>query len=374
MPDNYERLFELLLDKMSESIDEDVRQNDIYRNVSADNFWKVFEKDVAKKLEEVKASVGVPDWTIVHQGGHKFPDITVKISDDVTWGVEVKTISVKETEWVTMGGSIMESTSDHNITNIYLVCAKKDPFEIKCRKFEECVRSVKITHSPRYELDMNLSVGETIFDKVTPPTTYEAVRNSPNPFASFRDYLTQELDGKETWWNYTSKILEDRERMEADFVAEVEESKIRFFGDIPTEEREKYNAILSVLYPEVIKRRCDYSNALIWLFKHSIISNAIRDNFSAGSLVDPGDGQRISSKVYRIFVRRQLIIDFINSFNKGANDSDRNELRDVYTQANSPFEVWTIWREKVQDLTGFLPHERQKLLEYVDSIGLEIER
>ena len=320
MPENVENDFERLLRAVSDAITNEVHQNDIYKDVSGDNFWKVFEKDVAKKLDSLKNSIGKPNWKITHQGGHKFPDIIVEIAEGIIWGVEVKTIA-KDTNWVAMGGSINESTSDKDITNIYLFCAKRDPFEIKYKRFEKCVKTVAITHSPRYVLDLELADGETIFDKVTPPTTYEAVRNSSNPFSAFRDYLTKENEGKETWWNYTSKIVDEHDKQEAEFVTDVENSRIKFYSDLDSQVREKYNTMMMVLFPQIIGIRCNYDDAVIWLFKKSIVTKSFRDNFSAGPIVT-FEGVNISSKIHRIYERRQQIIEFINAFNKGVDNAD----------------------------------------------------
>jgi len=40
------------------------------------------------------------------------------------------------------------------------------PVEFRCRKYEECLFDVAITHSPRYLIDMEIGKDESIFAKI----------------------------------------------------------------------------------------------------------------------------------------------------------------------------------------------------------------
>lgn len=65
------------------------------------------------------------DWNIEYLGGHKFPDIIARINQQRSFGVEVKTLSQSNENWNVMGGSIMETTAEKDVSRIHVFCAKK---------------------------------------------------------------------------------------------------------------------------------------------------------------------------------------------------------------------------------------------------------
>lgn len=127
-------------------------------------FWKRFEIDVFHSMKNACFDLNL-DWNIEHLGGHKFPDIIAKINQQRSFGVEVKTLSQSNENWNVMGGSIMETTAEKDVSRIHVFCAKKNPFEIKYRPFEDCVKDVAITHSPRYMLDLEMPSEQCLFKK-----------------------------------------------------------------------------------------------------------------------------------------------------------------------------------------------------------------
>ena len=80
-----------------------------------------------------------------------FPDIIA----EKYYGVEVK--STKENHWTSTGSSIVESTRDKNVENIYMLFGKLGgkTAEFKCRPYEDCLSDIAVTHSPRYLINMN---------------------------------------------------------------------------------------------------------------------------------------------------------------------------------------------------------------------------
>lgn len=88
-----------------------------------------------------------------------FPDIIA----EKYYGVEVK--STKENHWTSTGSSIVESTRDKNVENIYMLFGKLGgkTAEFKCRPYEDCLSDIAVTHSPRYLINMELTKEQTIF-------------------------------------------------------------------------------------------------------------------------------------------------------------------------------------------------------------------
>ena len=117
---NFERLLSCTKDRLLKNSD----------GIIKGDFWKTFEIEVNKALIASKDDVGLNDWKIEYIGGHKFPDIVARINEKQSLGVEVKTISTRNSSWKIMGGSIMESTRIPDVSRIHVFCAKQKPFEI----------------------------------------------------------------------------------------------------------------------------------------------------------------------------------------------------------------------------------------------------
>src|SRR5579884_2760448 len=109
------------------------------------------------------------DGKLRRTGDGEFPDIV----DDEFFGIEVK--STTSNKWQSFGNSVMESTRVSNTEKIYVLFGKLggDP-DVMVKKYEECLAEIKVTHNPRYQIDMRLGLGETILDKMG--TTYDDLR------------------------------------------------------------------------------------------------------------------------------------------------------------------------------------------------------
>src|SRR5690606_31221809 len=131
---------------------------------------------------------------IIRHGGQLFPDIVV----NKYYGVEVK--STTQNHWKTTGNSVLESTRIKGVERIYLMFGKlAAPIEFRCRPYEECLSDVVVTHSPRYLIDMDLSKGKTIFDKME--KTYDQLRLHQPPLEPVVNYYRSRLKpGEQIWW------------------------------------------------------------------------------------------------------------------------------------------------------------------------------
>lgn len=152
-----------------------------------------FENIVFKKMCDVSKKTCFED-TIQLTGAHAFPDI---IANNY-FGVEVK-LTVKD-QWVSTGNSVLESTRISNVERIYIMFAKLGGNAgIKYRLYQECLPEISVTHSPRYKINMELSAGETIFDKLG--VDYDDFRKETNPISRIKEYYRSKLqEGEEMWW------------------------------------------------------------------------------------------------------------------------------------------------------------------------------
>ena len=111
---------------------------------------------------------------LIKTGTYEFPDIVAR----KLYGVEVK--MTKEDKWVSTGNSVLEGTRVKDVETIYMFFGKLGKqFDVRYRKYHECLYDVGVTHSPRYKIDMDLPEGQSIFDKLD--VTYNEFRQESNP-------------------------------------------------------------------------------------------------------------------------------------------------------------------------------------------------
>lgn len=321
------------------------------------DFWKSFEIDVSKAVEESAKELNLP-WEIQYISGHKFPDIVARINERQAFGIEVKTLSTKSNSWKVMGGSIMESTRIPDVSRIQVFCAKQNPFQIKYRPFEECVSNVAVTHSPRYMLDMNQDIQESLFNKIHKP--YDDIRQMQNPFDAFKSYLieskksTKDNDSEEDslWW-YSPNVQEvsSQDIEEQIFAESLINSKIQFWSELSKKEKDHYKAEMLIKSPKVILG--DYNNACKWLLKaKGIINPSFRDTFSAGGQ-ETIFGVKVPKIIANIYKWKSDIIEVLNN-----NDS--------------PNDSFELWKEHISKMTKFSSNEKKVLLRIVTEIGKEV--
>lgn len=219
------------------------------------------EDDVKAALEE--CAVGTPfENTIEKISGQRFPDIVA----DKFYGVEVK--STKENHWTSTGSSILETTRVSDVERIYMTFGKLGgkPIEFLSRPYEECLYGIAVTHMPRYLINMKLSNGETIFDKIG--ITYDELRKLENPIAPVSKYYRSQLKpGERLWWA-------------GDAADETVSATIRLWKNVPTVEKRYLTIYGCVYYPEVFGG--NYDGYALWLTSQGVVDPHIRDQFSAG--------------------------------------------------------------------------------------------
>jgi hypothetical protein len=234
--------------------------------------------------------------TIVRYGGQMFPDIVAH----KLFGVEVK--STKQDHWTSTGNSVLESTRVKDVERIYMMFGKLvAPIEFRCRPYEECLSEVVVTHSPRYLIDMNLPVGQTIFDKMK--TTYEKVRLAQPPLEPVLDYYRSKLKpGQQIWWlGNTSSLI------------------MKFWSSLTPIEKNDIRLKGFVFFPEIFSSRQDKFNEMAsWLVQQkNIVCPNMRDIYTAGGQVTIVVNKKTYKDVPRVIAKALQNLPAIKSIITG---------------------------------------------------------
>lgn len=262
------------------------------------------EEDVCDAL--TRCAVNTPfEGTIQLISGASFPDIIA----NKLYGVEVK--STNKNHWKSIGSSILESTRDQNVERIFLTFGKLGaPVAFKSRPYEECLSGISVTHYPRYQIDMELSTGETIFDKMG--VTYDELRKMDNPVAPVSQYYKKNLRQGESLWWADSNVEET-----------VAPPTVRLWNALTPEEKNFYTVQGYALFPEILGHSGTkkYQRYALWLATScGVLNTNIRDQFSAGGRVDIVTAKGVFERVPAVFGRidrhKELLIDTLLSVNE----------------------------------------------------------
>lgn len=240
------------------------------------------EKETRNILEHVAPSTPF-DGKITLVSGHSFPDIMA----GKYYGVEVK--STKEDKWTSVGSSIVESTRDQYVEDIYMMFGKlggKVP-EFKFRPYQDCLSNIAVTHSPRYMIDMEIKEKreETIFEKIH--MSYDDFHRADDKIEVVRDYYINQAreEGRREmpWWVGKRTI---------DAIDNGDVPTIRLFNQLSVCEKADLKAQMTILFPKVLLG--DYDEAALWLCTHRYyLCLNVRDFFSAGGQYDLLNGEKL---------------------------------------------------------------------------------
>ncbi len=259
-----------LRDKKAERIDSDKMSGTDFEKVVYDSLLEAgFEKD-----------------SITHSA-KKFPDFILEDKGDGDKiGVEVK--KTNSNKWEVIGGSIYESLKN-DIDDTYVLMAKMggEKPEVRLRKYEECIADLKVTHSPRFYLNLDLEKGQDYLTNNDAKDLLELSGDELN--RKIRKLLRTQ---KSTWWSGGETVA---------------------FSDLSKEEKGIYLNEGIALFPEVFKG--DYHNFTPWLVYSCFVwCGNVRDIFSSGGnkFVDE-IGIYVSAVMYRALENaesiKQRIID-----------------------------------------------------------------
>lgn len=227
-----------------------------------------------------------------------FPDIIINRT-----GVEVKS-TVKD-HWTTTGNSIQESQRDPDADSILFFFGKLGGTpRFLVRPYEECLKSVVVTHNPRYLVDMKLDPEETIFSKMN--LSYDSFRSLDQPMIEVKKFVRKGLKPGETlWWmNEEAEVGKDQ--------------VLRGYNNLTAQEKTQFEINAMALCPQMLGvSTAKYERVPeILLTQFRTVSPNVRDKFSAGGKVTLPIGaesfevRAIDAKLY---VNARKIDKFINS-------------------------------------------------------------
>ena len=290
-----------------------MRNTDLILNQEAKNKQEYFllrngiqlESDVFDALNEAAENTSF-EGTIQLVSGSSFPDIVA----NKLYGVEVK--STNKNHWKSIGSSILESTRVQDVERIYLTFGKLGkPVEFMSRPYEECLSGISVTHYPRYQIDMELEKGSTIFDKIG--VSYDELRKMDNPVQPVSKYYKSLLKQGESLWWAASEKLEDN----------AIPPTVRLWSTCSHEEKEYLTVYGYLLFPEVlsVSGPKKYNRYALWLAtQKGILNTNVRDGFSAGGkcLLRTVGGVEVSMPAAfgRIKKYKHLIEEYISSIDE----------------------------------------------------------
>lgn len=207
---------------------------------------------------------------IVQTGKQTFPDIIA----NKYYGVEVKVTA--EDKWVSTGNSVSEGTRVKKVERIYMFFGKLGGFpDIKYRAYQECLDEVVVTHSPRYTINMELTSGQSIFDKIG--LDYDLMRKEKDPILTFKNYYRKLLkDGEELWWIDPVPGKDDQ-------------PIIRFLNKFDEKEEADFIVKSMILFPEIFgnNNKAKFERIAAFLLNdYKAISHNLRDLYTAGGPIE----------------------------------------------------------------------------------------
>lgn len=229
-----------------------------------------FERTVLRHLGDACASDGTAKPTFHERA---FPDIVVN-----GFGVEVKYTT--RASWHGTGNSIFEGMRDEDASRIYLLYFRADLGEARWRRYEDCIKGVRISHSPRYMIDMDGA--SEFFGELG--LSYEQFRDLElaDKMAHVKGSVAKRLGaGERLWW----------------FGPELDHTlpvNIRLYRNLDDAAKTEMRAEAALMFPEIFKgarQAAKYDGIGVYLLnQHGVLATNLRDMFSAGSVAGPERG------------------------------------------------------------------------------------
>lgn len=302
------------------------------------------EQDVLSIMQGVAPVFRFDPMLIKHTPKQHFPDI---VSNNF-FGVEVK--STQSNHWKSIGSSIVETLREEDVKKVFLMFGKllaNAPCGFKCRPYEDCLYDISITHSPRYQIDMDTPSDETIFKKIG--EEYDKFRVDPHKIQVIRNYYREyyRMKGFMPWWIEDNDDDHDKTETKID----VSPNGIHFWNDLSLETKEFLRISMYQLFPEVLQSKSNkkYKNASLWLAsRYFVINPSFRDIFSAS-----GQGKIFVDGKLRYDKVPKALCSFIpyyqtvlNSFDEQNFSYDEIHIYSEYYKAGS--DMKSEWKNKVR--------------------------
>ncbi|SDN72610.1 hypothetical protein SAMN04487900_102127 [Prevotella communis] len=321
--------FTELMKKTERILNEEAKNNPLdFKNLSA----SALEDCSLKTIRYACNDTPFEAEKVMLISGQKFPDIV----SNTYYGVEVK--STKADHWTSTGSSIVESTRDINVDDIFMLFGKLGGNipEFRCRPYEEVLYDIAVTHSPRYLIDMELEKNRTIFDKMG--TTYDELRKSPEAIDKVRRYYRNKAQAENKlempWW------------ITADNVEISQPFNIKLWNTLPDYLKDELQVKCMILFPEALnpaRSKTKYNQTTLWLCSYNqVVVRNIRDFYSAGGQITHVNGNSISP-VPQVFNRIVKYSDRIKDALCNPSDELRKLIEDYNPQlldGGNPYKKW----------------------------------
>lgn len=294
------KYFVELMEKTEKIMNEDAKMRpSYYTKVSASGL----ETCSVEKIREACVDSPFDANEVKLISGQRFPDIIA----NKFYGVEVK--STKANHWTSIGSSIVESTREVNVEDIYMLFAKMggEIPEFKCRPYEDVLYDIAVSHSPRYLINMEIDKNQTIFAKMG--ISYESLRTSDDAIDKVRRYYREKAKKEKKvempWW-ITSENIETSKSF-----------NIALWNTLPIGTKDDLQAKCMILFPEAldpVPSRTKYHQTTLWLCSYNqVVVPNIRDFYSAGGKITHVNGKRIATPVPQVFARMVKYADKIKT-------------------------------------------------------------
>ncbi len=288
---------------------------------------KVFKKTVLKHLGMLCANRTNASPTF---RDHAFPDILVN-----GFGIEVK--HSKRGSWHGTGNSIFESTKDQSVDKIALVFCRYDLPEIRWRWYEDSIKGVRVSHSPRYMIDMDNE--NHFFSEIGLSLDQFRQTDLRSQMKIVKDHVQKRINpGERLWW-----LDEDQEHTLP--------ASVRLYRLLDRETKAAIRAEASLMCPQIFKssrQKGKYDDAAMYILtQHGVLAPHTRDLFTAGSVAGTERGgdyliKGIQSNTVQIVAAAQRLDDalFVEYWGESCAPEYRLrrwlELADHYRPDNPP--------------------------------------
>jgi len=260
-------------------------------------------------------------------GKHAFPDIIV----DSTYGVEVK--MTEGDKWTSLGNSVLESSKVSGLETIFMFFGKLGGTpDILFRHYHECLSEVGVTHYPRYKIDMRLSFGASIFDKMGVP--YDILSNSGNVVKQVKAYYREQLrEGESLWWIDSDSDSD---------TGSVHSPIIKRFDSLASIHKERFLLDCFILFPEILgSSQTKFERPAAYLFaEFGVISPNLRDKFTAGGQKNIPT-KRIILSVPQIF---RKLYDKAREIETQIEEMNSAKLREYWELEDLPLDRVAFWK------------------------------
>jgi hypothetical protein len=285
-----------------------------------------FESYVVSIIREIAKDYNI---SVKQTGPQSFPDIII----GGTYGIEVK--FTKSDKWESMGNSIFEGTLKKEARDqIFIFFGRKvgKRIEVIYRNYEDCLADIKVTHSPRFYLNMKIDKGKSIFQKIG--VRYEEFKKMLPKEKSIllKEYVRSTLnDGEFLWW------LDDEKSIAP---------KVKEYRKLPRHKKQYILLESMVLFPEVFSSNSmKYLGLSVYLLEeYQIISSSLRDIFSASGkrkIIVNGTSYNVPQIYSKLYNNANKILEIINNIDIDKLKQSWSRHGDMsHLQEDIKVEVW----------------------------------